>query len=141
MSLKKWAASKHINELIYAVQEQINRSSEAIGHGVLQAKESVSNMTEVGSYIKNMESSNQKIDGRIKEIAAAVARIEEDGRSVLHKMLQLSDISKELNEETQQTAAGTEEQYAIMEGLKNDLALIKGRMRQLSDSVNQFRIS
>ncbi len=133
-------ASKHINQLISAVQEEINHSSEAIEYGVVQARDSVQVMTEVDSYIGRIAQCNQKMDGRIKEIANAIQNIEEDSKKVLAKTNLLSDISKELSEGTQQTAAETEEQYAIMEGLKNDLAAVKDRMEQLGGLVNKFTI-
>lgn len=133
-------ASKHINELISAVQEEINHSSEAIEHGVVQARNGVQVMTEVENYIDKLSQCNQKVDERIKEIAKAIGNIEEDSKKVLGKTNLLSDIAKELSEGTQQTAAETEEQYAIMEGLKNDLASVKDRMEQLGELVNKFKI-
>ena len=133
-------ASKRINELISAVKEEINQSSEAIDHGVLQAREGVQVMTDVKSYLEKLSYSNRKIDLRIKEVTDAIHNIEEDCRRVLEKTKLLADISKELSEETQQTAAETEEQYAIMEGLKNDLAAVKDRMEQLGSTVNKFTI-
>jgi methyl-accepting chemotaxis protein len=133
-------ASKHINALIAAVQEEINHSSDAIQSGVVQARDGVNVMAEVEVYLHNLSKSNQKIDGSIKEIAKAILNIEDDGKKVLEKTSLLSDISKELSEGTQQTAAETEEQYAIMEGLKNDLANVKDRMEQLDSLVNKFKI-
>lgn len=133
-------ASKRINELITAVQEEITQSSEAIDSGVLQAREGVQVMSDVESYLEKLSYSNRKIDVRIKEIDGAIHSIEEDCRMVLEKTKLLADISKELSEGTQQTAAETEEQYAIMEGLKNDLAAVKDRMNQLGNTVNKFTI-
>jgi methyl-accepting chemotaxis protein len=134
-------ASKKINELILAVQEEINLSSEAIQSGVVQARDGVTVMSEVKIYLDKLYDSNQKINTRIKDVAAAIVHIEEDGRNVLDKTVALSTLSKELNAGTQQTSAETQEQYAIMEGIKNDLLNVKNMMEVLGSAVNQFKIN
>jgi len=134
-------ASKRINELIGAVQSEINNSSEAIKSGVIQARSGVDVMSQVEHYLERLSKSNKKIDIRIKEIAKAIIHIEEDSKNVLDKTTLLSEISKELSSSTQQTAAETEEQYAIMEGIKNDLMGVKDQMEQLGGMVNKFKIN
>ncbi len=134
-------ASKRINELISAVQGEIDNSCTAIDNGAVQARDGVMVMSEVERYLEKISASNQQIDGRIKEIARAILNIEEDCKKVMDKTRLLADISKELSEGTQQTAAETEEQYAIMEGLKNDLTAVKDRMNQLGSTVNKFNVN
>lgn len=133
-------ASKRINELIVTVQEEINNSSGAIDNGVIQARDSVAVMSQVEHNLETLSKSNLKIDARIKEIAKAIIRIEKESKKVLEKTTFLAEIAKELSAGTQQTAAETEEQYAIMEGIKNDLLIVKDRMDQLGGTVNQFKI-
>lgn len=134
-------ASKRINELITTVQEEISNSSAAIENGVVQARNGVSVMTEVEVNIDKVAQSNAKINRRIKEVEEAILHIEEDSKHVLEKTTILADISKELSSGTQQTAAETEEQYAIMEGIRNDLYNLKRRMEELGSTVNRFKIS
>lgn len=132
-------ASKRINELITSVQEEISNSSAAIENGVVQARSGVSVMTEVEANIDKVSQSNAKINRRIKEVEEAIVHIEEDSKHVLEKTTILADISKELSSGTQQTAAETEEQYAIMEGIRNDLYNVKKRMEELGSTVNRFK--
>lgn len=134
-------ASKKINELIMAVQEEIDNSSEAIGSGVIQARNGVAVMDEVKQYLDKLSASNQKINSRIKEITTAIVHIEDHGKNVLDKTTSLSQIAKELSEGTQHTSAETEEQYAIMEAIKNDLMNVKIKMEELGSTVNQFKVN
>lgn len=133
-------ASKKINELILAVKEEIDHSSEAIGSGVVQARNSVSVIFEVEQYLKKQGDSNEKINTRIKEISQAIVNIDSDSKNILEKTTSLSRIAKELSAGTQQTSAETEEQYAIMEGIKNDLVSVRTMMEELQETVNQFKI-
>lgn len=133
-------ASKKINELITAVKQEIDHSSNAIQSGVVEARNGVSVMTEVKEYLDKLSGTNQKINTRIKEIATAVNHIEDDGRNVMEKTASLSVIAKDFNSGTQQTSAETEEQYAIMEGIKNELQSLKGMMETLGGTVNQFKV-
>jgi methyl-accepting chemotaxis protein len=133
-------ASKRINDLIVAVQEEIRNSSNAIGNGVTQARNGVSVMSEVEQHLDKLSDTNRKMNSRLKEISQAILRIEDDSRNVLDKTTLLADIARDLSAGTQQTAAETEEQYAIMEGIKNDLAKVKDQMQSLSSTVNQFKI-
>ena len=133
-------ANKRIIELITMVQTEINHSGDAIESGVVQARNGVNVISQVELQLEKVSESNRKINKGIKEIAAANVRIEEDSKNVLEKTNLLADIARELSSGTQQTVAETEEQYAIMEGVKNDLVNVKKRMVELSDNVNQFKI-
>lgn len=134
-------ASNRINELIGAVQEEISSSSESIESGVVQARNGVDVIRKVEIYLDKLSNSNQKVDLRIKEIAKAIVNIEQDGRKVLEKTTSLADISREFSAGTQQTASESEEQLAIMELIRTDLAVVKDKMEQLSTMVNQFTIN
>lgn len=134
-------ASKKINELIMDVQMEINHSSEAIENGVTEARNGVDVISQVEGYLVKLSDSNQKINKRIKEIAKAIDHIEEDSKNAMSKTASLAEIAKGLSADTQQAAAETEEQYAINEGIKNDLMRIKNRMEQLKGTVNEFQIS
>lgn len=134
-------ASKRINELIAEVQTEINNSSDAIGNGVVQARNGVNVMSQVELQLGKLSNSNIKINNRIKDIAGAILRIEEDSKNVLDKSAVLAEIARELSAGTQQTVAETEEQYAIMEGVRNDLLNLKSRMEELGNTVNQFKIN
>lgn len=133
-------ASKEINELIFLVQEEIDNSSVAIGSGVIQARNGVSVMTDVKLNLDKVEGSNKKINKRIKEIANAILNIEESSKNVLDKTVSLSQITKALSAGTQEASAETQEQYAIMEGIKNDLAKVKCHVEELGETVNQFKV-
>ncbi len=141
LSKQSGLASNQINQLIVAVAEEINNSTKAIEDGVKQAREGVNDMAKAKDNLSKLSDSNKKIDSRIKAIADAIRNIETDSRSVLDKTKQLADIAKELSEGTQQTAAETEEQYAIVEGIKNDLNSVRERMILLEGSVNKFNVS
>ncbi len=140
LSKQSGIASKQINQLILAVSEEINSSTKAIEGGVKQSREGVNDMAQAKENLSKLCISNKKVDSRVKAIADAIQTIEADSRHVLDKTRQLSDIAKELSEGTQQTAAETEEQYAIVEGIKNDLGSIKERIALLESSVNQFTV-
>jgi methyl-accepting chemotaxis protein len=133
-------ASKRINELIVAVQDEINNSSEAIDSGVVEARNGVDVMKQVELYLDKLSQSNQKVDYRIKEITKAIVHIEENSKNVLAKTKNLIDISREFSAGTQQTASETEEQLAIMESIRGDLATVKDRMEQLGMTVNGFKV-
>jgi methyl-accepting chemotaxis protein len=132
-------ASRSINNLITAVQEEISHSSTAIENGAIQAKNSVKDISAVEENIDKVSQSNAKINRRIKEVEEAILHIEEDSRNVLEKTTALAEISKELSSGTQQAAAETEEQYAIMESIRSSLYSVKDRMEELGSTVNLFR--
>lgn len=133
-------ASMKINDLIIAVQEEINRSSEAIQNGVVEARNGVLVMSQVRQYIDNLSDSNEKTNSRLKNISDAILSIEANSKNILDKTASLSNIAKELNASTQQTSAETEEQYAIMEGIRDNIHNVMVMMEELACSVNQFTI-
>ena len=133
-------ATKKINDLIIAVQEEIDRSSAAIQSGVVEARNGVRVMAEVKQHLENLSASNEKTNGRIKDITTAILSIETNSKEILSKTSSLSNTAKELNANTQQTSAETEEQYAIMEGVRNNLQGVMDLMEGLTSSVNQFKV-
>lgn len=133
-------ASKKINELINTLREEINNSSASIESGVVQARDGVNAMSEAKRHLEKLSDSSTKINTRIKEIADAIVNIETDSKQVLDKTSELGRISSRLSEGMQQTAAETEEQNAIMEGIRSDLLRLKERMDQLGGTVNQFKV-
>lgn len=134
-------ASRKISELLLEVQREINNSGDSITNGVIQARDGVHIMSQVKLNLDKLSFSNKKINTGVKDIARAILHIEESGRSVLSKTSTLSKIARELNAGTQQTSAETQEQYAIMEGIKNDLVNVKSLMEELQNTVNSFKIS
>ncbi len=134
-------ATKKINDLIIAVQEEIDRSSAAIQSGVVEARNGVRVMAEVKQHLENLSASNEKTNGRIKDITTAILSIETNSKEILSKTSSLSNTAKELNANTQQTSAETEEQYAIMEGVRNNLQGVMDLMEGLTSSVNQFKVN
>ncbi len=133
-------ATKKINDLIMEVQEEIDRSGTAIQSGVVEARNGVSVMSQVKLYLDKLSVSNEKMHGRIKDITTAILCIETDSKHILNKTTSLSNTAKELNASTQQTSAETEEQYAIMEGVKKNLQNVMVLMEELTSSVNQFKV-
>ena len=133
-------ASNKIHELIYAVQGEINKSSDAIENGVVQARDGVNVISQVEVYLDKLSESNQKVDSSIKEITEAIKHIEHNSQEVLEKTEGLEEISREFSAGTQQTAAETEEQLAIMEVIRSGLLQVRDMMEQLGQSVNQFKI-
>lgn len=133
-------ASKRIKELINLIQEEINNSSKAIENGVIQAKSGVEVIAKVDTYLDKLFLSNQKVDNRIKEITGAISNIENDSRFVLDSTIKLSDIARDFSAGTQQTAAATEEQQAIMEEIQSNLGLVRERMESLGVSVKTFKV-
>lgn len=140
LAIQSNEASMKINELILAVQQEIDNSGQAVAHGVTQARAGVNAMSEVKLYLDKLRGSNQKINTRIKNITGAILNIEGEGKNVLNKTASLSKVAKELSAGTQQTSAETEEQYAITEAIKNNLSKVKNLMEELEGSVNQFKI-
>lgn len=133
-------ASMRINQLVAAVQEEINNTGKTIESGVVEARSGVHVMADIKEYLNKLSGSSKKINTRIKEISAAVLHIEENSRNVLDTTEALSGIAKDLSAGTQQTSAETQEQYAILEEIKNDLANMKAVMRELGNSVDEFKI-
>lgn len=140
LAKKSSDASKKINDLIISVQEEIDQSSMAIQSGAAEARNSVSVMAQVKLYLDKLSSSNESMNGRIKDIMTAILRIEENSKHILSKTTTLTMTAKELNAGTQQASAETEEQYAIMEGIRNDLQSVRVLMEELTGSVNQFKV-
>ncbi|MCM8710105.1 methyl-accepting chemotaxis protein [Clostridium sp. SYSU_GA19001] len=133
-------ASKRINELIKIIQEEILNSSQAIDNGVVQARDGVDAIFKVDTYLKKLFSSNEKVDSRVKEVVKGIINIEKDSRNVLENTMKLADISREFSASTQQSAAATEEQLAVMEGIREGLDSVKKMMENLELTVNKFKI-
>lgn len=133
-------ASKRIHSLINEVQENIGKSSDAIEAGVFEARNGVKVISQVQEYLNKLEKSNKKVDIKIKEIAGAIGNIEKNSKDVLLRSAELADISKNFNDGTQQAAAGTQEQLAVTEGVRNSLLQVKDKMEQLGLAVNHFNI-
>lgn len=133
-------ASKRIHSLINEVQENISKSSDAIEAGVFEARNGVKVISQVEEYLNKLEKSNKKVDIKIKEIAGAIGNIEKSSKDVLLRSEELADISKNFNDGTQQAAAGTQEQLAVTEGVRNSLLQVRDKMEQLELAVNHFNI-
>lgn len=133
-------ASKQISGIATSMQKEIEDAIKAIQDGVIEANEGVNAVTQVDTYLVELQKSSNEAYVRVKDIINAISLIEVDCKSALNKVCELTDITRDFNAGSQQAAASTEEQSAIMHQMNENLSNIKQSIYQLSDIVNKFKI-
>lgn len=133
-------ASNQINQIIQMIQTEIKNSSTAIGNGVLQARDGLIAIQNIDKLLLSVTDANRNLDNQVKEAVVTIQELESNGQNVHQNTIRLAEISREFSSSTQQTAASTEEQFAIMEEIRQDLDRIKSMIENLEHTVNEFRI-
>lgn len=87
----------------------------------------------IGLYTYNQTKSN------IESIVGNTA-LSDDCKHSVNKVYELANISRNFSAGSQQAAASTEEQSAIMQQIKENLENIKQTTYCLNDVVNKFKI-
>lgn len=83
---------------------------------------------------------SNEVNARVKDIIYAIKLIEDDCKHSVNKVYELANISRNFSAGSQQAAASTEEQSAIMQQIKENLENIKQTTYCLNDVVNKFKI-
>lgn len=133
-------ASGQINQLVQSMQIEIQQTVNAIAAGVEQGRGTVLASQAVGARIEQLLDANLNVDQRMAEVLDAVQLIEQAGQSVLNHLQGLVQIAEASSSGSQQAAAATEEQLAIMEDVDASLQNLQSIADQLRQAVNQFQV-
>lgn len=133
-------ASKQISGIASSMQNEIESAIRAIQNGVIEANDGVNAVIDVNTYLVESKKSSNEAYERVKGILEAVSIIEDYCRNAVNKVYELADISKKFTAGSQQAAASTEEQSAVMNHINENLDNIRQTACQLSEVVNKFKI-
>ncbi|GKU24493.1 methyl-accepting chemotaxis protein [Clostridium folliculivorans] len=133
-------ASSQISEIANSMQNEILNAIKSIEKGVGHANESVASVNKVDSYLSDLQSSSIDTNIKIKEIINSIFIIEHTCKDSLNKIHELDDISRSFSSGSQQAAASTEEQAAIMYQVKINMNNIKNMTDRLNNVVNKFKV-
>lgn len=140
LSEQSSGASKHINEIANGMQDEINIAINVIQSGVLQANEGVSTVTMVDTFLEGLQDSSKDSNARVKHIMDSIALIEEASRKAVDKVNELADISRSFSAGSQQAAAATEEQNAVIHQIMENIKNVKDMTSYLNNVTNKFRV-
>ncbi|GFP75661.1 methyl-accepting chemotaxis protein [Clostridium fungisolvens] len=133
-------ASSQISEIANSMQNEILNAMKAIEKGVGHANESVASVNKVDSYLSDLQRSSVDTNIKIKEIISSIYIIEQTCKDSLNRIHELDDISRSFSAGSQQAAASTEEQAAIMYQVKVNMKNIKDMTDRLNNVVNKFKV-
>jgi methyl-accepting chemotaxis protein len=133
-------ASSQIGHIASSMQAEIDNAIKTIQSGVVQASEGVNAVTKVDTYLLELKESSNEANIRVKEIIKAINLIEESCKYAVSKVSEFADISRNFSAGSQQAAASTEEETAIIAQIKENIESIKHTTYYLNDVVNKFKI-
>ncbi|MDD7795485.1 methyl-accepting chemotaxis protein [Clostridium sp. 'White wine YQ'] len=133
-------ASSQISEIASTMQSEIDIAIKTIQDGVIQANDGVNSVTAVDTYLLELMNSSNDANKKAKDIIASINLIESNCRSAVEDVYELADISNKLSAGSQQAAASTEEQSAIVNQLNKNLDNIRQMMSSLGNVVNKFKL-
>ncbi|MGE4284164.1 MAG: methyl-accepting chemotaxis protein [Clostridia bacterium] len=133
-------ASKQIDDIIKNMQSEISKAIQTIQGGLVQARDGVNAVNEVNNHLNELKQSSADAYSRVEEIINAIRGIENDCRSALSKIHEMADVSRSFSAGSQQAAASTEEQSAIIQQIEEYLRSIRQDTQALNTAVDKFKI-
>lgn len=134
-------ASEKISKIASSMRMETSNAIKAIQAGVIQANEGVTAVTKVDTYLAELEKSSNGAYRGVKEIIDGISLIENVCKDAINRVYGLADISRNFSAGSQQAAASTEEQSAIMQQINESIDNIKEATYCLNEVVNKFKIS
>lgn len=134
-------ANKQISEISGSIQKEIEKAIKIIQNGVIQATEGVSAVTKVDVYLIELQKSSDEANMKVKEIIDSLRLIKEVCLQAVNQVHELADISKKFSSGSQQAAASTEEQSAIIQQINENIHNIKQTTNDLNYLVNRFKVT
>lgn len=133
-------ASRQISQIATSMQSEIDYAIQSIQEGVSKAKDGVSTVTQVDTYLVDLQKSNNDSYLKVKEIINAIISIEEECKRTVVKVNELADISRNFSAGSQQAAASSEEQTAMIHQIKDNINNVKDMTNYLNNITNKFKI-
>ncbi|KNY25549.1 methyl-accepting chemotaxis protein [Pseudobacteroides cellulosolvens] len=134
-------ASMQINHIINMMQEEIDGAVTYIQKGVVQAQEGVNSVSKVELVLGNMEESSRHAYSGIEGVIKAIQVIEKSSKIVYDRINYLADISKGFSLNSQQVAASTQEQLAVMLDMESHIDGLKLMAFHLEKEVDKFKVN
>lgn len=133
-------ATISIKEILTNMNNEISNASASIQNSVTQAHEGLETVKNVDRNFVILQDNNKNAFIGVSKIIEAIYCIENQCKQSLEKIREVAEFSKSFSAGSQEAAASTEEQTAIMEQIKSHLDVIRETTSNLDTAVNKFKL-
>ncbi|MDW7674183.1 MAG: methyl-accepting chemotaxis protein [Bacillota bacterium] len=133
-------ATKEISTLITEIQNETNKSVDAMNRGTKEVKAGNNMIIEAGDAFKQVLNSVAKVNEQIEEAAEAIKMVVNGSETVVEQTDNMMKIAKEASSSAQEVASITEEQTCAMDEISKSAQQLTNLSEELQVSVNRFKL-
>ncbi|MFS1511254.1 methyl-accepting chemotaxis protein [Chengkuizengella sp. SCS-71B] len=133
-------SADNIQKLIIETQKEITMVSKNMTLAVEEAEKSNQSMVEVSQDFNKISSNVKEIDTHIQETSAITEELSASSEEVAASMEHSNSTAHEIFSKSQNVAAATEEQLALMENMDNSAKRLMEIVNQLNHSISNFKV-
>jgi methyl-accepting chemotaxis protein len=133
-------SAQQIVNLISTIQSDISSAIQGAEMATRETNSGIQVVTEAGASFDRIYNAVQTVSSQIEEVSAAVEQMSAGAEQVVQAIDIVSGIATTSADNTQNVAAGTEEQLASMEEISASAGTLSKMAEQLQDTVAKFKL-
>ncbi|NBI28436.1 methyl-accepting chemotaxis protein [Chengkuizengella marina] len=133
-------SADNIQKLIIETQKEITMVSKNMTLAVEEAEKSNQSMVEVSQDFHKISDNVKEIDTHIQETSAITEELSASSEEVAASMEHSNSTAHEIFSKSQNVAAATEEQLALMENMDDAAKKLMDIVNQLNQSISNFKV-
>lgn len=133
-------ATKQIETLIAAIQEDTEQAVVAMGNGTREVKTGSQVVRESGLMFGEILTMVSNVSQQVQDITASVQEVSAGGQDIVNVMDDLEKIGKETASQTQTVSAATEESSATAEEIASSSQILAKMAHELQQEISKFKV-
>ncbi|EGO63343.1 methyl-accepting chemotaxis protein [Acetonema longum] len=134
------AAAKQIAELITEIQNDTDKTIEAMNEGTREVRTGTEVVDNAGRNFGRIVDLIGRLSGQVNDISTAMEQMAASSRNIVVSVKEIDDTSKQSSAHTQTVSAATEEQLASMEEIASSSQALAGLAQDLQTAAARFRV-
>ena len=130
-----------ITEMISQIQQETKESVQMMEDENAQVKQGLKETEEANKAFKMIAQSMQDVNNKVVEVSAAVQQMTAISSSILQTVTDAKEIARKSVENTQESAAATQQQYASLEEVASSAQFLSVLADELQSVISKFKLN
>ncbi|HJV45875.1 MAG TPA: methyl-accepting chemotaxis protein [Bacillota bacterium] len=133
-------SAKEITTLIHMIEEDAQKSVEAMGHVTKEVQSGSQMMNEVGGVFTSIVQAASQVAEQIEDVSATAEQLSASSQELNASISEIAHIAKESANGFQHVASSSQEQLASMEEISTSVGSLTRMAQELQQLVERFKV-
>ncbi|OPA79222.1 hypothetical protein BVG16_09015 [Paenibacillus selenitireducens] len=133
-------SSQQISELLHGIVENVDNASTAMNTSMVQVTQGAKAVHLAGQTFQDIVGALQSVNEQVYEVSAAAEQMSAGSEQVAASLDELARIGRNASQNSQNVAASSEEQLAMMQEISGSATVLRDMAHDLETEIRKFKL-